>query len=163
MLHEILLSLSGHPSPLLRSASSNPTNALTTPERALLSSLAHLSDLHIHLLTSTAHTATAHPSVICRAVASATDVLHLAAFRRKVRVVEETLLRKDAALVGAYDIVPLTAVGAEFVGWGRRLEWLGRVLEIMVGDGGGGGREASAGCTGGKGDRFFFRRGGGGG
>ncbi|KAK3294057.1 gamma-tubulin complex component protein [Chaetomium fimeti] len=145
MLHEILLSLSGHPSPLLRSASSNPhddnadnntsetnpANALTPPERALLASLAHLSDLHIQLLTSTAHIAAAHPSVICRAVASATDALHLAAFRRKVLAVEQTVLRGDAALVGAYNVVPLTAVVAEFAGWARRLEWLARVVEVM--------------------------------
>ncbi|KAH6855837.1 gamma-tubulin complex component protein [Chaetomium sp. MPI-CAGE-AT-0009] len=150
MLHEILLSLSGHPSPLLRSASSssnphddnndntsetNPTNALTPPERALLASLARLSDLHIQLLTSTAHIAAAHPSVICRAVASATDALHLAAFRRKVLAVEQTVLRQDAALVGAYNIVPLTAVVAEFAGWARRLEWLARVIEVVGGQG----------------------------
>ncbi|KAH6632591.1 gamma-tubulin complex component protein [Chaetomium tenue] len=165
MLHEILLSLSGHPSPLLRSASSstppnsdnpNPNNPntppspLTPPERALLASLAHLSELHIQLLTSTAHIAAAHPSVICRAVASAVDALHLAAFRRKVRAVEETLLRRDAALVGAYDIVPLTAVVAEFAGWARRLEWLAGVVAVMVGGGGGGSGVGGgeAGCTG---------------
>ena len=165
MLHEILLSLSGHPSPLLRSASSSnppsdnnnpnnptsepnpplttttttPTALLTPPERALLSSLAHLSELHIDLLTSTAHITTTHPSVICRAVAAAVDASHLAAFRRKVRAVEETLLRQDAALVGAYGIVPLTAVVVEFGGWARRLEWLRGVVEVVGGGGGGAG------------------------
>jgi hypothetical protein len=164
MLHEILLSLSGHPSPLLRSASSttdsdnnnnnnnNNNNDLSTaarailspPERALLQSLARLSDLHVHLLTSTAHIAACHASVVCRAVASAIDALHLAAFRRKVLEVEATILQRDAALVGAYNIVPLTAVVAEFDGgWARTLEWLAGVVRLMS-EGGGGG------CTGAK-------------
>jgi hypothetical protein len=65
--------------------------------------------------------------------------VHLAAFRRKVVQVEETVLRKDAALVGAYNIVPLTAVVGEFEGWGRRLEWLGRVVEVIT---------RTEGCTG---------------
>ncbi|KAL2153809.1 hypothetical protein VTH82DRAFT_4965 [Thermothelomyces myriococcoides] len=136
MLHEILLSLAGHPSPLLRSAASppNPDDPLSSdalispPERALLATLARLSDLHVGLVTATAHVAATHPSAICRAVASAVDNLHLAAFRRKVLEVEQTLLRKDAALVGAYDIVPLTAVVAEFAGWERKLDWLARVV-----------------------------------
>ncbi|KAK4240893.1 gamma-tubulin complex component protein [Achaetomium macrosporum] len=157
MLHEILLSLSGHPSPLLRSASSSSSSPssdntnlsaaarsiLSPPERALLQSLARLSDLHIYLLTSTSHIASCHPSVICRAVASAIDSLHLAAFRRKVLEVESTILKKDAALVGAYNIVPLTAVVAEFDGWTRRLEWLAGVVQLMMNAGGGG-------CTGAK-------------
>ncbi|KAL2190206.1 hypothetical protein L209DRAFT_750242 [Thermothelomyces heterothallicus CBS 203.75] len=143
MLHEILLSLAGHPSPLLRSAASPPDPddplssdaVISPPERALLSTLARLSDLHIRLLTATAHVSATHPSVICRAVASAVDGLHLAAFRRKVLEVERTLLRKDAALVGAYDIVPLTAVVAEFAGWERRLEWLARVVGVVRDEG----------------------------
>ncbi|KAK4100250.1 hypothetical protein N658DRAFT_427945 [Parathielavia hyrcaniae] len=160
MLHEILLSLSGHPSPLLRSAlpsstnttatttfSSSSSTAISPPERALLASLARLSDLHVHLQTSSSHIAASHPSAICRAVASAIDTLHLAAFRRKVVDVERTVLTEDAALVGAYRIVPLTAVVAEFEGWGRRLEWLGRVVDLVVVKGEEGKGEACA-CTG---------------
>ncbi|KAK4125919.1 hypothetical protein N657DRAFT_688570 [Parathielavia appendiculata] len=140
MLHEILFSLSGHPSPLLRSAASpgNETDntlinstAISPPERALLASLARLSDLHIHLQTAASHIAASHPSVICRAVAFAIDTLHLAGFRRKVVEVERTILKEDAALVGPYRIVPLTAVVAEFEGWGRRLEWLRRVVDVV--------------------------------
>ncbi|KAL2196866.1 gamma-tubulin complex component protein [Corynascus similis CBS 632.67] len=139
MLQEILLSLSGHPSPLLRSAASPPDSnnplsddtLISPPERALLASLARLSDLHVRLLTATAHAAASHPSVICRAVAAAVDSAHLAAFRHKVLEVEATVLRRDAALVGAYDAVPLTAVVAEFTGWERRLEWLSRVVEVV--------------------------------
>ena len=74
MLHEILLSLSGHPSPLLRAASSSgpddtaPSSAadrvISPPERALLASLAHLSDLHVRLLSFTAQISASHPSTI---------------------------------------------------------------------------------------------------
>jgi hypothetical protein len=146
MLHEILLSLSGHPSPLLREAASSAAEAnaqgshapvssaakaLSPPERALLASLAHVSDLHIKLLSATAQIGATHKSVICRAVAASIDSVHLAAFRRKVLDVEDAVLRRDAALVGAYNIVPLTAVVTEFTPWTRRLEWLWDVVQFM--------------------------------
>ncbi|KAL1835784.1 hypothetical protein VTJ49DRAFT_6084 [Mycothermus thermophilus] len=148
MLQEILLSLSGHPSPLLRSAaaaaspssSSEPdiySTTLTPPERALLAPLARLADAHIRLRTSTSHLAASHPSVVCRAVAAAIDALHLSAFRAKVLDVERALLRGDAGLVGAYRAVPLTEVVAEFEGWGRRLGFLERVVGVLEEDGGG--------------------------
>lgn len=138
MLHEILLSLSGHPSPLLRTATApEPHDAssrslITAPERALLANIAHLSDLHIRLRSFSAQVAQQHPSAICRAVATSIENVHLAAFQRKVLEVEESVLRKDAGLVGAYNIVPLTAVVAEFAGWTRRMEWLWGVLEFML-------------------------------
>jgi len=143
MLHEILLSLSGHPSPLLREAAasanvwdgrvpvSSAAKALSPPERALLASLAHISDLHIKLLSATAQIAASHRSTICRAVATAIDNVHLAAFRRKVLDVEDAVLRRDAVLVGAYNVVPLTAVVAEFTPWTRRLEWLWGFVQFM--------------------------------
>lgn len=144
MLHEILLSLSGHPSPLLRTAAatashgsnggaSDPTSDLITPpERELLAGIAHLSDLHVKLLSFSAQIAASHPSTICRAVATAIDGTHLAAFQRKVLEVEEGILRKDAGLVGAYNIVPLAAIVVEFEGWTRRLEWLWEMVEFML-------------------------------
>lgn len=137
MLHEILLALSGHPSPLLRSAqASDPDVAagllISPPERELLRGVAHLSDLHAKLLSFGAQIAASHPSMICRAVATAVDSTHLAAFQRKVLEVEETILRKDAGLVGAYNIVPLTAVVGEFDGWTRRMEWLWEVVQFML-------------------------------
>ncbi|KAK0627669.1 gamma-tubulin complex component protein [Immersiella caudata] len=150
MLHEILLSLSGHPSPLFRSAAGAPgthgaaladDGIITPSERALLASLAHLGNLHIKLRSFTAQIAVQHASVICRAVAAAVEEIHLAAFQRKVLEVEEGILRKDAGLVGAYDIVPLTAVVGEFGGWTRRMEWLWEVVQFMMG-----GKEG--GCTG---------------
>ena len=146
MLQEILLSLTGHPSPHLltdhRDPSSPTPSLLSPPELALLRRLTHLSTLHTHLLTTAAHAAATHSSLICRAVAAAIDTLHLAAFRRKVLEVEDTILRGDAALVGAGGVVPLTAVVGEFEGWGRRLGWLADVEKVMSGNGGG------KGCTG---------------
>ncbi|KAK3324623.1 Spc98 family-domain-containing protein [Cercophora scortea] len=144
MLHEILLSLSGHPSPLLRAAGTPAAHdndhdhaflasrVISPPERALLASLAHLSDLHVKLISSAAQIAATHPSVICRAVAAAIDSIHLAAFQRKVLAVEDSILRKDAGLVGAYNIVPLTAVVSEFDGWTRRMEWLWELVQFML-------------------------------
>ncbi|KAK2072447.1 hypothetical protein P8C59_006803 [Phyllachora maydis] len=141
MLHEILLSLSGQPSPLLRTAASAVPDddaaaagldrLVSPPERALLARVARLSHLHAKLLAGTAQTAAEHPSTICRAVAAAIEATHLAAFQRKVLEVEAAILRQDAALVGAYDIVPLTAVVGEFDGWTRRMEWLWDLAQFM--------------------------------
>ncbi|TIC99706.1 Gamma-tubulin complex component 4 [Colletotrichum higginsianum] len=135
MLHEILLALSGHPSPLLRTDNPDP-NALSTavspPERELLATAGHLSDLHVKLQGYTAPIAAEHPSTICRAVATAVQSVHLAAFQRKVLEVEETILRRDSSLVGAYNIVPLTAVVGEFSEWTRRMEWLWEIVQFML-------------------------------
>ena len=136
MLHEILLSLSGHPSPLLRNdfAELKAQSVLTPPERDLLRTAAHLGDLHCRLIARTAEISASHPSVICRAVSTAIKSTNLAAFQRKILEVENGILREDAALVGAYNIVPLTAVIGEFSGWTRRLEWLWELAQFMCGD-----------------------------
>ncbi|TAQ85712.1 hypothetical protein B7494_g5983 [Chlorociboria aeruginascens] len=132
MLHEILLSLSGHPSPLLTADHSSPTSILSPPEKALLSSVAHLSNLHCKLLTHTATIASTHPSSICQAVATAIRSTHLARFQRKVLEVEDSILRKDAGSVGAYNIVPLTAIVGQFSEWTRRMEWFLEIAEFMM-------------------------------
>ncbi|KAM3539497.1 hypothetical protein ARSEF1564_007593 [Beauveria bassiana] len=134
MLHEILLSLSGHPSPLLTaelSDTSSSSAALSPPERQLLASAAHLSDLHIKLAKHCSRITASHPSTVCRAVATAIQSVHLAALRRKVLEVEASILRHDADLVGAYGIVPLTAVMGDFQPWTRRLEWLWEVVRFL--------------------------------
>lgn len=136
MLHEILLSLSGHPSPLLTADHSSPNSILSPPEKALLSSVAHLSDLHCKLLAHTSTIATTHPSSICQAVATAIRSTHLGQFQRKVLEVEDGILRKDAGTVGAYNIVPLTAIVGEFSGWTRRMEWFLEMVEFMMRGGG---------------------------
>ncbi|RDL31981.1 Spindle pole body component [Venustampulla echinocandica] len=144
MLHEILLSLSGHPSPLLTADHSSPTSILSPPEKALLESIARLSDLHRTLLTHTATIASSHPSSICQAVATAIRSTHLAAFQRKVLEVEDGILRKDAGSVGAYNIVPLTAIVGQFSGWMRRMEWFVEVVKVMMR----GGKERGKKCSG---------------
>jgi len=143
MLHEILLSLSGHPSPLLTADHSSPTSILSPPEKALLSSIAHLSNLHCKLLAQTSTIAASHPSSICQAVATAIRSTHLAAFQRKVLEVEDGILRKDAGTVGAYNIVPLTAIVGEFSGWMRRMEWFLEVVEFMTRGKGGDSKKCS--------------------
>lgn len=132
MLHEILLSLSGHPSPLLTADHSSPTSILSPPEKSLLSSIAHLSDLHCKLIAQTATVGSTHPSSICQAVATAIKTTHLSSFQRKVLEVEDGILRKDAGSVGAYNIVPLTAIVGEFSGWVRRMEWFLELVEFML-------------------------------
>ncbi|KAK5633046.1 hypothetical protein RRF57_008760 [Xylaria bambusicola] len=136
MLHEILLSLSGHPSPLLRNdhSDSGASALISPPERQLLKTAAHLSDLHCNLREQTNHINNTHPSAICRAVSTAIVAIHLAPFQRKIIEVEDGILRKDAALVGAYNIVPLTAVIGQFSDWTRRLEWLWELVKFMKDD-----------------------------
>ncbi|KAL6901415.1 gamma-tubulin complex component protein [Trichoderma evansii] len=133
MLHEILLSLSGHPSPLLRAgaADSGPVSGVTPSERQLLASAAHLSDIHIKLIKYAGQIAGAHPSPICRAVGTAIQSIHLSAFQRKILEVEESILKEDPELVGEYNIVPLTAVMGEFTQWTRRFEWLWDIVQFM--------------------------------
>lgn len=133
MLHEILLSLSGHPSPLLTADHTSPSSILSPPEKELLKSIAHLSELHHKLLTHTAAIAAGHPSSICQAVATGVRDIHLKAFQRKVLDVEEGILRRDAGSVGAYNIVPLTMIVGEFGGWVRRMEWFEELVKVMRG------------------------------
>jgi hypothetical protein len=143
MLHEILLSLSGHPSPLLTADHSSPSSILSPAERALLASVAHLSDLHRSLLAHTAALASTHPSSICQAVATAVRTTQLARFQQHVLDVEDGILRKDAGSVGAYNIVPLTAVVGEFTAWTRRMEWFLEIVEFMMRGHGAEGRRCS--------------------
>ncbi|KAH8681439.1 Spc97/Spc98 family protein [Xylariales sp. PMI_506] len=134
MLHEILLSLSGHPSPLLGNdyAGTGGQNVLSAPERDLLKTARHLSELHRNLIHATSKISTSDLSVISRAVSAAISSIHLAGFQRKILEVEAGILRRDAGLVGAYNIVPLTAVIGEFSGWTRRLEWLWELAQFML-------------------------------
>lgn len=136
MLHEIILSLSGHPSPLLTTSTADSTNdLLSPPEKALLASIAHLSDLHCKLLSYTEKISSESRSSICQAVATSIRSTHLARFQQKVLDVENGILRKDSASVGAYNIVPLTAVVGQFSEWPRRMEWLWEVTQFMMRDG----------------------------
>ncbi|KAF9638563.1 Spc97/Spc98 [Lasiodiplodia theobromae] len=131
MLHEILLSLSGHPSSLFDAekqdsgAQITPASfpLLSPPEAELLSSVARLSQLHRELRNHAQTIASSHPSTVCRAVATAITSSHLAKFQQKILDVEARILKQDASIVGAYNIVPLAGVVAEFDEWTRRMEW----------------------------------------
>ncbi|RDA96136.1 hypothetical protein CP533_1774, partial [Ophiocordyceps camponoti-saundersi (nom. inval.)] len=126
MLHEMLLALSGHPSPLMRDPGpeADANVGITPPERQLLSSVSRLGHVHSQLVKLSSEICSSHPSAICRAVAAAIQTRHLSAFQRKLLDVEQSILSHDAALVGAYSIVPLTAVVGEFQQWTATMDWL---------------------------------------
>ncbi|KAK2736473.1 hypothetical protein FQN57_000729 [Myotisia sp. PD_48] len=138
MLHEILLSLSGHPSPLFELSAAEESRGsqesfllLSPPEKALLSPIAHLSKLHKSLQVHTARISSSHPSTVCRAVSTALSTEHLGAFQRKIIDVERLILGKDAGYVGGYGIVPLSTIVGEFSPWVRRMEWLWETAQFM--------------------------------
>lgn len=154
MLHEILLSLSGQPSPLLdpefenNGASFGPFPLLSPPEKALLASLARLSRLHSLLRSHTARISSSHPSTICRAVSTAISTEQLGRFQKKILDVEKAVLGKDSGYVGGYGIVPLSMIVSEFAPWTRRLEWLWEVARFMQPGSSNDGRESTILCSG---------------
>ncbi|CEJ58316.1 hypothetical protein PMG11_06977 [Penicillium brasilianum] len=137
MLHEILLSLSGQPSPLFSPSQGKDALAqddlflLAPPEKALLRSIAHLSQLHAQLRAHTSQISSAHRSVICRSVSTAIVTNHLGNFQKKVLEVEKAILAEDSGYVGGYGIVPLSTIVGEFTPWTRRMEWLWEVVKFI--------------------------------
>lgn len=131
MLHEVLLALSGHPSPLFENGKSD--FPLTTPaERALLSSVGHLAFLHRAMRTQLPNIAATHSSTICRAVASSVLSSHLSQFQQLILDVEQQILSNDPSCVGAYNIVPLAGVVKRFNVWTRKLEWYWDLTNLML-------------------------------
>lgn len=137
MLHEILLSLSGQPSPLFSPEQGKDAPAqddvalLSPPEKALLGSVAHLSRLHAQLRTRASQISSSHRSVICRSVSTAIVSAHLGEFQKKVLEVEKAILAEDSLYVGGYGIVPLSTIVGEFAPWTRRMEWLWEVIRFI--------------------------------
>ncbi|KAI9713445.1 MAG: hypothetical protein M1820_000827 [Bogoriella megaspora] len=139
MLHEVLLALSGHPSPLFDAVKqqdrSSPAQelfpALSSSERELLIPLSQVADLHIQVRNNTKAISASHSSTACRAVSTAIDTRWLARFQQHVLDVETRILKKDASIVGAYDIVPLASIVGEFDSWIRRLQWLANLALFM--------------------------------
>ena len=133
MLHEVLLALSGHPSPLFQDSDpsqllkdAHPTAEfplLSPSEKALLHSIGQLSELHRKLRLHIEAIASSHASTMCRAVANSMRQTHLARFQDKIIAVESKILTKDTSIVGAYDIVPLAGLVGEFDDWHRRMAW----------------------------------------
>ncbi|OCL14628.1 hypothetical protein AOQ84DRAFT_18691 [Glonium stellatum] len=138
MLHEILLSLSGHPSALFdaprKSEGLKPDGfpLLSPPEAELLSSIGRLSQLHRLTREAASRISSSHQSTICRAVGTAITSSHLARFQQKVLDVESRILKKDASTVGAYNIVPLSGVVGEFDEWTRLMEWLWGLVSFIM-------------------------------
>jgi hypothetical protein len=138
MLHEILLSLSGHPStlfdatPATRHVTSTASHLLSPPEAELLSSIGHLSRLHRKTRDHVARIAASHPSTVCRAVATSINSHHLNLFQRKILDVESRILQQDTSIVGAYNIVPLAGVVVEFSEWIKLMEWLWDISNSML-------------------------------
>ncbi|KAL6161599.1 hypothetical protein ACJQWK_08767 [Exserohilum turcicum] len=135
MLHELLLSLSGHPSPLFDApghVTSTASRLLSPSEEQLLSSIGHLSQLHRKLRDHTSRIAASHPSIICRAVATSITSHHLEQFQQKILDVESRILKQDASTVGAYNIVPLAGIVSEFSEWVRIMEWLWDITNHMI-------------------------------
>ena len=142
MIHELLLGISGHSSPLLSSSSSesedfNGLQSILSPaERALLRSLAQdLGERNKNIRTNASAISSSHPSTICRAVSTAIVSTHLASFQHRILEVEKSILEQDARIVGAYNIVPLSAVAEAFDGWTRRLEWLWDLVQFIQAQG----------------------------
>ncbi|KAJ5713620.1 uncharacterized protein N7483_010801 [Penicillium malachiteum] len=136
MLHEILLSLSGQPSPLFattgkETSSQDDFPLLSPPEKALLGSIAHLSHLHAQLRERTSQISSSHVSVICRSVSTTIVTVHLGEFQKKILEVEKAILSEDSLYVGGYGIVPLSTIVREFAPWTRRLEWLWEVVQFI--------------------------------
>ena len=140
MLHEILLALStGGPSPLLYpqpgkpSASHELLQSLLSPaEQALLQSLAHkLGDTNRSIREIASTISSTHRSIVCRAVSTAIVSIYLANFQRKILEVEQDILNGDASVVGAHNIVPLSAIVGAFDGWSRKLEWLWKLVQYI--------------------------------
>lgn len=137
MLHEVLLALSGHPSPLFTKSpggdniSYDGIPLLSPAERALLDSIGRLSEIHRQLRSQLEDIASSHHSIICRAAANSIRQVHLARFQKKILEVEEKVLTKSPSIVGAYDIVPLAAVVGEFDDWHRRMSWYEELASFM--------------------------------
>ncbi|KAL9635272.1 MAG: hypothetical protein Q9164_003569 [Protoblastenia rupestris] len=139
MLHELLLCLSGHPSPLLSYHSGGTKDdpgvfqsLLSPAENALLSSLSKdLGEKHRSIRENATKISSSHASTVCCAVAAAIISTHLANFQRRILEVEKDILEESSSIVGAYNIVPLSAVAGAFDGWARRLQWLWDLVQFV--------------------------------
>lgn len=140
MLHELLLALSGHPSSLLSSSTDesrkeNFGDLLSPAETALLESLAEdLGGKHRNIRERATSISSKHVSIVCRAVSTAIVSTHLGNFQQRILEVEKWILEENSNLVGAYNIVPLSGLVSAFDGWGRKLEWLWKLVQFVQPD-----------------------------
>lgn len=158
MLQELLLSLSGHPSPLLAAPPApdegdNFLHSLLSPaEAALLKSLFEdLGSKHKNIRNNATKISTLHPSTVCRAVSTSVVSTHLADFQRRILEVEKDILEENSTIVGAYNAVPLSGLVGAFDGWARKLEWLSALTQYIqapeASGSGGGAQQKQPSCT----------------
>ena len=133
MLHELLLCLSGHPSPIIANGKDSPFHALLSPpEHALLKTLStDLGDKHLYIRYEATSISKTHPSIVCRAVAATVILVHLENFQQRILEVEKDILQDDPKYVGAYKVVPLSAMVTAFDGWRRKLSWLKDLVNFI--------------------------------
>ena len=130
MLHELLLALSGHPSPLLQSPTDQPSDNvihehLSPAEDVLLRRLAqNIGEKHKTIRDNVTTIASVHASTVCRALATSIKWTFLEEFQETILAVERGILEEDPSYVGAYKIVPLSGIVGAFDGWSRKLQWL---------------------------------------
>lgn len=139
MLHELLLALSGHPSSLLSPSTEgengNFQDILSPAESSLLKSLAEdLGEKCSSIREKATRISSTHVSIVCRAVSTATVSTHLGNFQQRILEVERWILEENSNLVGAYSIVPLSGLVRAFDGWGRKLEWLWKLVQFIQPD-----------------------------
>ncbi|KAL8828172.1 MAG: hypothetical protein Q9170_006713 [Blastenia crenularia] len=134
MIRELLLALSGHPSPLLidkpgAETKSTVHDLLSPAEQTLLTTLSQdLGQKHSSIRRKADEVVASHSSTICRAVCSSILSKHLAQFQQKILDVEKDTLDDNPSIVGANNIVPLSTVVRAFNGWERKLDWLWRFV-----------------------------------
>ena len=142
MLQELLLALSGNPSPLFADPGRQSTftqpqldaSIFTSAELSLLSSLAtNLGVRHANVRRAANEILDGHESSLCRIVASRVVHVHLRAFQHKILDVERLVLSEDASIVAAKGTVPLSALAGAFDedGWPRKLSWLGKLVSFV--------------------------------
>ncbi|PGH10854.1 hypothetical protein AJ79_05214 [Helicocarpus griseus UAMH5409] len=138
MLHEILLALSGHQSPLFdkkdggHAKDGGGVPFLSPAEHALLQPIAELCRLHTLLRKHTSRISSSHPSTICRAVSTNISTEQLGKFQKQILEVETAILASDARYVGGHGIVPLSTIRSEFLPWVGRLQWLWQIARFML-------------------------------
>lgn len=151
MLHELLLALSGYPSPLFdRSLDKHATihDHLSPAESNLLQSLAQdLGEKHVRTRDIATEVVAHHPSTVCRAVAISIKSVQLGKFQQAILDVERNILQENPSSVGAYNIVPLSGIAGAFDGWSRKLQWLLSLANFMKSPGTSGSGSNQVSCT----------------
>lgn len=131
MYLELLLGLSGHPTPLFHQDAAKHFPLLTSAEASLLRSLGQLAELYraskSHLQIISRH----HSSVICRATASHAHSSGLRGFQDAIVDFERRVLVNDKSTTGHDGIVSLAAVVSNFSPWRRRLQWYWHIACLM--------------------------------